>query len=235
MFEVIPAIDLSGGRLALLGPDGPAPAAAFDGDPLAAARAFAAAGARWIHVVDLDLAFHGEARSLDTLSAIAELGPSVQAAGGVRSDADVRVLLDAGASRVVVGSAGLADPPAVARLIATHGAGLVVGLEVAGDRIRSRGREPVDLELMPTLGWLVASDVHRLLVTAVERVAGLGGPDVSAIRRVARAGRPVLAAGGIAGTEHLRAVREAGAAGAVVGRAALEGNLDLAAVFPTGR
>jgi phosphoribosylformimino-5-aminoimidazole carboxamide ribonucleotide (ProFAR) isomerase len=234
VFEVIPAIDLSGGRLALLGPDGPAPAAAFDGDPLAAARGFAAAGARWIHVVDLDLAFHGEARNLETLSAIAELGPSVQAAGGVRNDAEVRALLDTGASRVVLGSVALADPEQVARLIATHGARLVVGLEVAGDRIRSRGREPVDLELMPTLGWLAASDVHRFLVTTVERVAGLGGPDVWTIRRVVRAGRPVLAAGGIARTEHLRDVRAAGAAGAVVGRAALEGVLDLAAVVAAG-
>jgi phosphoribosylformimino-5-aminoimidazole carboxamide ribonucleotide (ProFAR) isomerase len=234
VFEVIPAIDLSGGRLAFLGPDGPEPASAFDGDPLAAARTFAEAGARWIHVVDLDLAFHGAARNLDRIAAIAAVGPSVQAGGGVRTDAEVEALFDAGAARVVLGSAALADPDAVGRLIAIHAGRLIVGVEVAGDRIRSRGREPVDLDLITTLGWLAASDVGALLVTAVERVAGLGGPDVPAIRRVVRAGRPVYAAGGISRTEHLRDLRSAGAAGAVVGRAAVEGVLDLAAELAAG-
>jgi phosphoribosylformimino-5-aminoimidazole carboxamide ribonucleotide (ProFAR) isomerase len=234
VFDVIPAIDLSAGRIALLGPEGPAPAAAFEGDPLAAARSFAAAGARWIHVVDLDLAFHGEARNLDTISAIAALGPAVQAAGSVRTDDEVRSLFDAGASRVVVGSAALADLPEVTRLVGVHGERLAVGIEVDGGRIRSRGRDRVDLDLMQTLGGLVAADVRYLLVTAVARVAGLGGPDVPVIRRVVRAGRPVLAAGGIARTEHLRDLRAAGAAGAVVGRAALEGVLDLAAVLGAG-
>ena len=84
---------------------------------------------------------------------------------------------------------------------------------------------------METLGWLVAGDARAFLVTAVDRVSGLDGPDVGSVRRVARAGLPVLAAGGIASVEHLRAVRAAGAAGAVLGRAALEGSLDLAAAF----
>jgi phosphoribosylformimino-5-aminoimidazole carboxamide ribonucleotide (ProFAR) isomerase len=234
VFEVIPAIDVSAGRIALLGPDGPAPAEAFGGDPLAAARSFAAAGARWIHVVDLDLAFHGEARNLDTISAIAGLGPAVQVAGAVRTDDEVRSLLEAGASRVVVGSAALADPREVVRMVGVHGERLAVGIEVDGGRIRSRGRERVDLDLMRTLGGLVAANVRYLLVTAVARVAGLGGPDVPVIRRVVRAGRPVLAAGGVARTEHLRDLRAAGAAGAVVGRAALEGVLDLSAVLGAG-
>jgi phosphoribosylformimino-5-aminoimidazole carboxamide ribonucleotide (ProFAR) isomerase len=234
VFEVIPAIDVSDGRLAFLAAGGPEPASVFDGDPLAAVRAFAEAGARWIHVVDLDLAFHGEARNLDLIAAVAGVGPSVQAGGGVRSESEVGALLDAGAARVVLGSAALADPVAVERLIASRGERLVVGVEVVGDRIRSRGREPVDLELMTTLGWLTASDVRALVVTAVARVAGLGGPDVPAVRRVVRAGRQVYAAGGISLPEHLRDLRAAGAAGAIVGRAALEGILDLHAELDAG-
>jgi phosphoribosylformimino-5-aminoimidazole carboxamide ribonucleotide (ProFAR) isomerase len=234
VFEVMPAIDVSAGRLAQLGPGGPVAARAFGGDPLAAARTFTGAGARWIHVVDLDLAFDGETRNLETIAAIATLGPRVQAAGGVRSDDEVRALLAAGASRVVVGSAVLAAPQDVAGLVAAHGERLAVGIEVDGGRIRSRGRDPVDLELMETLGRLVEIDVAMLLVTAVARVAGLGGPDVPMIRRVVRAGRPVLAAGGVSRPDHLRDLRAAGAAGAVVGRAALEGVLDLAAVLAAG-
>jgi phosphoribosylformimino-5-aminoimidazole carboxamide ribonucleotide (ProFAR) isomerase len=228
VFELIPAIDVSGGHLARLGGDGPEPAAAFDGDPVAAARAFADAGARWLHVVDLDLAFEGEARNLGVLETIASLGPAVQAAGGVRTADEVRRLLTAGASRVVLGSAALGDPQAAGDLLSSNGDRLVVGIELVGGRIRSRGRDPVDLDLMETLGWLVAGDARTFLLTASDRVSGLGGPDLPAIRRVVRAGRPVLAAGGISRTEHLRDLRAAGAAGAVVGRAALEGVLDLA-------
>jgi phosphoribosylformimino-5-aminoimidazole carboxamide ribotide isomerase len=81
---------------------------------------------------------------------------------------------------------------------------------------------------MTTVGWLAAAGVPAFLVTATGRVGGLDGPDLRLVRRVARAGRPTLAAGGIRSLEDLRALRDAGAAGAVVGRAALEGRLDLA-------
>jgi phosphoribosylformimino-5-aminoimidazole carboxamide ribotide isomerase len=231
MFEVLPAIDVRGGRLAAVGP-GPRPdVQAFGGDPLAAARTFAEAGARWLHVVDVDLAVDGRARNLDVLSAIAALGPRVQASGAVRDDDGVRALLEAGAARVVLGSAALSEPERVADLLSRHGGRLVVGIEVEEGRIRSRGRDPVNLDLMETLGWVAAAGASLLLVTAVDRVSGLGGPDVSLVRRVARAGRPVLAAGGVSRTDDLRALRAAGAAGAVVGRAALEGRIDLPAAI----
>ncbi|HEX6399864.1 MAG TPA: HisA/HisF-related TIM barrel protein [Actinomycetota bacterium] len=231
MFEVIPAIDVHQGRLAAIGQDGPHPVDAFDGDPVHAGASFAEAGARWLHVVDLDLAFDGEPRNLGVVEAIASLGPAVQVAGGVRTADEVRLLLAAGAARVVLGSAALADPETAAELLSVNGERLVVGVEVAEGRILSRGRDPVDLDLMETLGWLVAGDVRTILVTAVDRVAGLGGPDVALVRRVARAGRPVLAAGGVSAAEHLRDLRAAGAAGAVVGRAALEGAIDLREAF----
>jgi phosphoribosylformimino-5-aminoimidazole carboxamide ribotide isomerase len=231
VFEVLPAIDVRGGRLAGLEPGGGSDVRAFGGDPLAAARAFAGAGAGWLHVVDVDLAVDGRARNLDVLSGIAALGPRVQASGGVRDEDGVRALLDAGAARVVMGSAALSEPERVTDLLARHGERLVVGIEVDQGRIRSRGRDPVDLGLMETLGWLAAAGASLLLVTAVDRVSGLAGADVALVRRVARAGRPVLAAGGISRIEDLRALRAAGAAGAVVGRAALEGRIDLSAAF----
>jgi phosphoribosylformimino-5-aminoimidazole carboxamide ribonucleotide (ProFAR) isomerase len=89
----------------------------------------------------------------------------------------------------------------------------------------------VDLDLMETLGWLVAGDARTFLVTAVDRVSGLGGPDADLVRRVVRAGRPVLAAGGVSRTEHLEDLRAAGAAGAIVGRAALDGTIDVPEAF----
>ena len=228
MFEVIPAIDVSGGVLAGFSSAGPRPLEAFGGDPLAAAVAAVAAGATWIHVVDLDLAFRGEARNLETVTAIASLPVDVQAAGGVRTADQVRALCGAGATRVVLGSAALADEPATTRLLSAEGPRLVVGIEVDQGRIRSRGRDLVDLPLMETLGWVVSAGAPNLLVTSVARVGERAGPDLELVARVVRAGRPVLAGGGIASIADLHDLRAAGAAGAVVGIAALEGSLDLA-------
>jgi phosphoribosylformimino-5-aminoimidazole carboxamide ribotide isomerase len=229
VFELIPAIDVKDGALAHLTPSGLIAIDAFGGDPVAAAAAMVERGASWLHVVDMDLAFDGEPRNLDVVSAIASLRVHVQAAGGVRTSGEVVSLLEAGAHRVVLGSAALTDELRTRALLDTEGPRLLVGIEVAGDgRIRSRGRDPVDLPLMETLGWLVAAGARAFLVTAVARVGSSVGPDIGSMRRVMRAGRPVLAAGGIRSVDDLRALRAAGASGAVVGRAALEGTLDLA-------
>jgi phosphoribosylformimino-5-aminoimidazole carboxamide ribotide isomerase len=228
-FTVLPAIDLSEGRLALMTVTGPAPTDAFGGDPLAAATAFVAAGARWLHVVDMDLAFRGTLANGEVIAALAAIpGARVQASGGVRTAAQVDALRELGASRVVVASAALADEEAVTELIGRSRPGeTVLGIEVADGRIRARGAS-VALELASTLGWLRTAGAERLLVTAVDRVATIEGPNTALVRRAARAGLPVLAAGGIRSLADLEAVRAAGADGAVVGRSALEGHLDLA-------
>ena len=228
VFEVMPAIDVSGGVLARFTSDGPRPVEAFGGNPLAAAEAAVAAGATWIHVVDMDLALRGEARNLEIVAAIASLPVAVQAAGGVRTADQVRALSEAGATRVVLGSVVLADEPTTTTLLSGEGPRLVVGIEVDRGRIRSRGRDPVDLPLMETLGWVVSAGAPELLVTSVARVGGRAAPDLERVARGGRAGRRVLVAGGIASMADLQDLRAAGAAGAIVGTAALEGSLDLA-------
>jgi phosphoribosylformimino-5-aminoimidazole carboxamide ribotide isomerase len=227
MFDVIPAIDVKDGALAHLTPDGVIPIDAYGGDPVAAAAAMVEGGATWLHVVDMDLAFDGEPRNLEVVSAIASLRVPVQAGGGVRTSEEIDALRSAGVTRVVLGSAALADESEARELLTTRGYHLLVGIEVEGGAIRSRGRDPVDLPLMETLGWLVAADAPAFLVTAVARVGSSIGPDLGSVKRIVRAGRPVLAAGGIRSIADLRALRAAGATGAVVGRAALEGTLDL--------
>jgi len=232
-FTLLPAVDVSRGRLGLYTPEGPGPSEAFEGDPVAAARAFTAAGARWLHVVDMDLAFSGAVGGEAVIGAIAAACPGarIQASGGVRTWAQASALLEAGATRVVLGSAALGDEEAARGVLARLGDRALVGIEVQEGRIRSRGVDPVDLDLMATVGWLVGLDVAGFLLTSVQRVAGLAGPDLEFVPRVARTGRPTLVAGGIATLEDLRAAREAGAVGAVVGRAALEGDLDLSEAF----
>jgi len=152
---------------------------------------------------------------------------AVQAAGGVREAAVIGALLAAGATRVVLGSAALGDERRASAIISEERERLVIGIEVDDGRIRSRGRDPVDLPLMETLGWVVSAGAGTLLVTSVARVGERVGPDLELVERVARTGRPTLAAGGIASLEDLRDLMAAGAAGAVVGTAMLEGSLDL--------
>jgi phosphoribosylformimino-5-aminoimidazole carboxamide ribonucleotide (ProFAR) isomerase len=232
-FEIIPAIDLSAGRLGRLTARGPVSVAAFGGDPLAAATAFVAAGVPRLHVVDMDLALRGRADNLVVIASVVALGVPVQAAGGAASEAEVQALLDTGADRAVLGSAGLQDRDLVTGLAERLGSRLVIGVETDGDRIRGRGRRSVDLPLATTLDWLVETAARRFVVTGLQRVGSLAGPDLEGVRAVVSRGRDVVAAGGIATPEDVRALRRAGAEGAIVGRAALE-VLDLAALLVEG-
>lgn len=230
MFEVIPAMDVSGGRLARLTARGPVPVSAFGGDPEAAAAAFVQAGVPRLHVVDMDLAIGGQARNLEVIRALAGLGVPVQASGGAATAEEVELLLGAGADRAVLASAALTDRILVTGLAERLGERLAIGVETDGDRIRSRGRRSVDLPLGDTLGWLGEAPVERFVVTGVPRVGRLAGPDLDGLRAVAALGRPTLGAGGVASPADVRALRSAGAAGAIVGRAALEGSIDLMAL-----
>ncbi len=229
-FQVIPAVDVSAGTLVRLGPSGPVPVDAFGGDPVAAALAFAEAGAAWIHVVDVDAALVGRARDGEVVGRIAGLGVPVQASGGIGSQGDVNDALAAGATRVVLGSQALADRDLVERLVGEQGDRLVVGLEVRGGELRPRAARSAVLPLDETLAWLSRLPIARLLHTGVARVGGLGGADPARVREVGSiVGCPTIAAGGIRGLEDLRALAASGPPieGAVVGRALYEG-LDLA-------
>jgi phosphoribosylformimino-5-aminoimidazole carboxamide ribonucleotide (ProFAR) isomerase len=228
-FTVVPAIDVTEGRLGVYTADGPRPVDAFGGDPLTAARAFVDAGARFLHVVDMDRAFGGPGDT-GVVTAIASTPGvvAVQASGGIRTLDVARRLLAAGAARVVLSSAVLGDEAAVGELLAGSREGeLLVGIEVEDGRIRARGNDEVDLELASTLGWLHSSGAPGFLATSVETVGTERGPDVELVRRVVRTGLPTWAAGGVASIDHLAALREAGARGAIVGKAALDGTLDL--------
>jgi len=234
-FLILPALDIWRGRLAVATAEGPGSIEAFGGDPIAAARAAAVAGAKALHLVDLDLAYEGT-RGLD-VAAIRAVAPdaTLQVSAAIGDAAIGRAYLDAGADRYVLGSSALADDRRTLLVLHDAGQAVVVGLEVEDGRIRARragrGNEADGLDLMSTVGWLHAAGAPAFLVTSIDRVGGLGGPDVHLVRRVARAGRPTYAAGGIRSLEDLRALRDVGAAGAVVGTAALEGRFDLARAF----
>ena len=172
-FEVIPAVDVFAGRLARLSDGTVLFVDAFGGDPIAAARSFADAGARWIHVVDMDLALDGEFRNLEVVAGIAGIGVSVQTSGGIAGLAEVERALAAGSRRVVLGSSALFDRPAAEALLARHRDALAVGIEADRDTIRTRAGREVPLSLPGTLAWLTGLDVARYVHTSLGRVGGL--------------------------------------------------------------
>jgi phosphoribosylformimino-5-aminoimidazole carboxamide ribotide isomerase len=223
--QVIPAIDLLGREAVRLERGDYARVTEY-GEPTELAARFAAAGARWIHVVDLDGARAGLIRPVVVAALVHASAPaSVQASGGVRSVADAEALLRAGASRVVVGTSAwtLLD-----ELVAALGERLVVALDVRDGVVRTSGWTESALELDEAVARCVASGAPRLLCTAIDRDGTLDGPDVELVRRVVvRSGLPVLAAGGIRSDSDIDALDRDGAEGAIVGRALLEGRLAL--------
>ena len=230
--EVIPALDVAGGRLIHVVGSAEVAAAAFGGDPMAAAEAFVGAGAARLHVVDVDLPRSGEAGNADVLAAVCGLGVPVQASGGVRTAEQVDALLAGGADRVVLGSAALHDRGGAEGLVRRFDDRLVVGIEADGDTVRARGTD-LELPLRDLLGWLAGLEVRRYLFTEVGRAGGLRGPDLEAIGAFAEhVPVPVVVAGGIRGVEDLRAIAalDGRVEGAVIGRALYDG-LDLRAVI----
>jgi phosphoribosylformimino-5-aminoimidazole carboxamide ribotide isomerase len=223
--EVIPAIDLLGESAVRLR-QGDYERSTQYGEPVELARKFAADGASRVHLVDLDGARAGRIRP-EVVAAIARAASPVpvQASGGIRSVADAEALIGAGAERVVVGTAAwtLLD-----ELVAELGERLVVALDVRDGVVRTRGWTQGSLELDDAIARCVAARVPRLLCTAIDRDGTLTGPDTELVSRVAHASRlPVLAAGGIRDDADVAALERAGAEGAIVGRALLEGTLSL--------
>src|SRR5207244_288509 len=198
--ELYPAVDIEGGRVAR---------SASAADPLAAVRQFAHDGARWVHVVDLDRAFgKGENREL-TRRLLAEAAVPIQLGGGLTSDAVIAELLVWGATRVVIGTAAAVDPALVARLLARYGAErLAVGIDARDGRVAARGSD-VTLALTP--------------LELARRVRGEGARTVIYTDAARGGGLDVIVSGGVASLDDLRRVREAGLAGAIVGRALHDG------------
>ena len=220
-FELYPAIDLRGGRVVRLHQGDFDQETVYDDDPVSVARAFEAAGARWIHVVDLDAA-RRTGSNRDTVVAVARsVSVPVQTGGGVR-DAS---LLDDGLARIVLGSAAVEDPPLVRDLAAAHPGKVAVGLDHWGGEVRVRGWEQGSgRSLLDVAAALALPGVAAFVVTDISRDATLVGPDVDGLRELQRSTDvPVIASGGVGSLADLAALRDLGVAGVIVGKAIYEG------------
>jgi phosphoribosylformimino-5-aminoimidazole carboxamide ribotide isomerase len=232
VFQVLPAVDLLGEEAVRL-EQGDFARVAVRARPDEVIGRFAAAGARLIHVVDLDGARRGRIRP-DVIGRLSEAAApaGLQASGGIRSPADAELLLAAGAARVVVGTAALTEPEALEQFVTELGDRLVIAIDVRSGRVAARGwLEDTGLETAEVARQCAEAGVSRILCTAIERDGMLGGPDLDLLGEVRKAsGLPVLAAGGIRSEADLAAVAALGCEGAVVGRALLEGSLPLSAL-----
>lgn len=229
-FQVLPAIDLRNGRVVRLRQGDFDRETAYGDDPVEVARRFADAGARWLHVVDLDGARSGDPVHAAVIGAIvAGVGGrcNVEVAGGLRDEAAVALALGSGAARVTVGTAALRDPDFAGRLVAIHGADRVaVAIDVRDGRAVGHGWAATDdgIDAATAILLLAEAGVTTFEVTAIERDGLLNGPDLPLYERlVGRDLGSIISSGGIASLDDLRAVRDIGCAGAIVGRALYEG------------
>jgi phosphoribosylformimino-5-aminoimidazole carboxamide ribotide isomerase len=230
-FEVFPAIDLRGGSVVRLAQGDYERETNYGTDPVSVAASFAEAGARWVHVVDLDAARTGSPVNRPVVAAIATALAGqchVQTGGGVRTLDDATELARLGVRRVVMGSAAVADPPLVARVAAV--VPVAVGLDHRDGEVAVHGwREGSGVSLDDALDWF--EDVAAAyVITDIGRDGMLTGPDIAGLGRAAMHTRvPVIASGGIAELDDLVALADVpGVAGAITGRAIYEGRFDVA-------
>ncbi|HET8565268.1 MAG TPA: 1-(5-phosphoribosyl)-5-[(5-phosphoribosylamino)methylideneamino]imidazole-4-carboxamide isomerase [Solirubrobacterales bacterium] len=223
-----PAIDIRGGKAVRLLQGDYERETAYDSDPVDAARRWAEEGAEFLHVVDLDGAKAGEPRNLEHVRRIAEaVDCPIQVGGGLRDGGAVAAVLDAGAERVVIGTAALRDPEFLDGALAAHGGRVVVSVDTRGGKVSLSGwTETSDVEAPAAVARLSDRKVERFLCTAIEVDGTMEGPDIGQLNEIAAAtGAQVLASGGIGELEHLERLAAEAAPnieGVIVGRALYE-------------
>jgi phosphoribosylformimino-5-aminoimidazole carboxamide ribotide isomerase len=234
--EIYPAIDLRQGQVVRLRYGDPRQQTTFAHDPVAVAHQWAAAGARWLHVVNLDGALGGDdeatAANLAAVDAIARIGPRVQFGGGLRSLNDVTQAFELGAGRVVLGTMAVVEPEMLRLALAKFGPErIVVGLDARDGRVAIRGwQADSGLEVVATGRQLRAAGVTTVLHTDIGRDGDLSGVNGAASSALAQAtGLDVIASGGVSGPDDVRGlIGLPGISGVIIGRALYEGKIDLA-------
>ena len=231
--EIIPAIDLRGGNCVRLYQGDYARETVFSDDPLAVAEQWQYEGGQRLHIVDLDGAHSGNPANLAAITAITRtLTIPVQVGGGIRSVDTAAALFDAGAARVVVGTAAVANPELVAELCGRFGSErVVVALDARDGMVAIRGwTETAAVTAMELAGRMAELGVVRLLYTDIARDGTLEEPNYAATAALARdSGLKVLAAGGVGAAAHIVKLVPTGAEAAIIGRALYTGDITIAA------
>lgn len=228
--ELLPAVDVKDGRAVRL-VQGELSAETAYGNPLEVALEFQAAGAEWLHLVDLDAAFGRGENSALLAEVVGKLDIKVELSGGIRDDETLQRALATGCTRINLGTAALENPDWTAKIISEHGDRIAVGLDVRGHVLAARGWTKEGGNLFETIERLERDGCARYVVTDVTKDGTLQGPNVQLLQEVcAVTKKPVVASGGIsslADIESIIALNASGVEGAIVGKALYAGAFTL--------
>ena len=228
--ELLPAIDVKGGRAVRL-VQGELAAESQYGLPIEVAHEFVAAGAQWIHLVDLDAAFGIGTNAALLEEVIKSVDIKVELSGGIRDDESLRRALATGCKRVNLGTAALENPEWTAKVISEFGDRIAVGLDVRGHTLAARGWTKEGGDLFETIERLDRDGCARYIVTDVAKDGTLTGPNLELLREVCAAtNKPVVASGGVSTLDDLIAIRALtaiGVEGSIVGKALYAGAFTL--------
>lgn len=225
-----PAIDIRGGQAVRLREGDFAQETIFDADPADAAVRWADGGAHWLHIVDLDGARTGAPVNHAAIRRIRErVDVKLQLGGGIRTARDIAAALALGMDRVVLGSVALTAPDVVRDAVQHHGAAIAVGLDARDGKLAANGWvEQSDASALDVAQQLAGVGVETFVFTDIHRDGLLQGPNLAALREMIGAvPANIIASGGVASLGDLGAIRETGAAGAIIGRALYDGRINL--------
>lgn len=229
--EIFPAIDLSGGKVVRLTRGDYDQMTVYGDDPAAVAAEFWRAGARNLHVVDLDGAKDGTTANQQAVRQIlAAVDMFVEVGGGIRNEERIQQYLGLGAGRVILGTVAAKDPEFLREMAAKYGDKIAVGIDARGGRVAVSGwLEETELETAEFCRFCRDIGVRTAIVTDIDKDGVLGGANVELYRELtAIEGLDIIASGGVSSQSDLDALAAAGVAGAIIGKALYNGNLDLA-------
>lgn len=229
--ELLPAVDVADGKAVRL-TQGEAGSETDYGSPVEAAMTWINAGAEWIHLVDLDAAFgRGDNRAVISEVVAAASAVKIELSGGIRDDESLEAALEAGATRVNLGTAALEDPEWTAKVISRFGDAIAVGLDVRGTTLAARGWTQEGGDLFDVLARLEDAGCSRYVVTDVTKDGTLRGPNLELLQQVmANTQKPVVASGGISSLQDIRDLRALvghGLEGAILGKSLYAGKFTL--------
>ena len=227
-----PAIDLKDGQCVRLLKGEMTQSTVFNDDPAAQAAAFEAAGAEWLHLVDLNGAFAGRPVNGDAVEGIlGRLSIPAQLGGGIRDMATIEAWLEKGLARVILGTVAVEEPELVREAARAFPGKVAVGLDARNGLVATRGwAEETDIQVTDLAKQFEDAGIAAIIYTDIDRDGAMGGPNIASTEALARAVEiPVIASGGVSRMDDLTALRDTGViAGAISGRALYDGAIDLA-------